>query len=203
MLEVALTLPAICALIFFAIELMKIHIVQTTLEVICAEATFSTICGKANMEYDAIIVKYLPKFIPRSAVRYYFHAYVSLETMCAASPYGGESVVWSDRDAIAWTEVGDTGEFLKTGTENTRIDAVGERNEWTMATTYLKSPWTSANPLVPIPSGYAFVITFVCKYPFSSAFVKRLFGSNTTINDGSGRKGTSYLFWARGVGVIN
>jgi hypothetical protein len=129
MLEAALTLPVICALIFFAIELMKIHIAQTTLEVICAEATFSTICGKANMEYDAIIVKHLPKFIPRSAIRYYFHAYVSLEKMCAAPPYGGESVAWA-RDAIAWVELDDAGEFLKTGTENTLITAVGTVGEW-------------------------------------------------------------------------
>ncbi|MDR1235734.1 MAG: hypothetical protein LBJ96_01885 [Holosporaceae bacterium] len=139
-LEVALTLPVICMLIFFAIELMKIHITWATLEVICAEATFSTVSGKSNTEYDAIIAKYLPKFIPRSAVMYYFHAYISLEKMCAASPYGGESVVWPDRDAVAWVELKDTGEFLKTGAENTRINAVGVVNEWGSATIRFQAP---------------------------------------------------------------
>jgi hypothetical protein len=207
MLEAALTLPVICMLIFFAIELIRMHIVQAALNAICAEATFSTICGKANTEFDAIVAKYRPKFVAQNCIQYDFSVYENLEKMCAASPYGGASVAWSAQNAVTSTyQCGPCGtpEFIRVGTETSIIAPVGCNNWWTMATGYFKTMWTTLNPLRPLPSGTAFVLTFICKYPFSSAFVKQLFGGGVnTIISGSGARGSSYFLWARGVGVIN
>jgi hypothetical protein len=56
-----------------------------------------------------------------------------------------------------------------------------------------------------IPSGIVFVITIVCNYPFSSAMASQFFsgGNNTIKNDGNGSKGSMYLLWGRGVGIVN
>jgi hypothetical protein len=207
-LEAALTLPAICMLVFSAIELMKIHITQAALEVICAEATFCFIAtgGEIGVNkvagIDSIIEKYRPAFIPKtgsdgySVIRYWFRMYTTPAKMCEVSPYGGEDIAYppysidvNAREHVGTREMNAEAYFgLNNGSY---LSAVGYIADHASVIKYLNGTASGSC------SGVAFVLTFVCAYPFSNAFVRKLFHGG-----GNSKKG-KYLLWARGVGVVN
>jgi hypothetical protein len=186
--ETALTLPVICYLIFFTLELVKINLVRSSIETMATEATFSFVFKGSTVDFDGIIAKYRPEFLPRDSIRYWFRFYDSPAQMCAMPPYGGEDVAWPAENHLdvenIFIDSRGTGSFLKA---EGNIDA-------TTASRFLDG----TTP----PSGKVFVLTLVCDYVFSGALVKGLFsgGSNTTGGSDTSRK---YLLWGRGVGMVN
>jgi hypothetical protein len=201
-LEAALTLPAICYLVFFLLEMVKINVAQTAVETIAAECTFEFITSGNNKDFDSIISKYRPAFVPSDNLRYWLRLYVKqdngtegLAHMCALSPFGGEEIYWpndnfGNREANA--------DFMDTDKTNTILAAT---NYLSVKGTFDK--YLAGNPNTP--GGTAFVLTFVVDFPFSSPFIRMLFsgGSNTKKNNENGAKGSKYLLWGRGVGIVN
>jgi hypothetical protein len=115
--------------------------------------------------------------------------------MCATSPYGGEEIFYphtTTDHSLATISAGI--EFLDSDANKVLLISNYDIPATTV-TTYLSGKST--------PKGTVFVLTFVCSYQFSSAFVKMLFsgGSNTKIAGGA--KGTLYLLWGRGIGIVN
>ncbi|MDR0555872.1 MAG: pilus assembly protein, partial [Holosporaceae bacterium] len=53
-LEAALTLPALCSLIFFTLELVRINITQAAINAICVEMTFDFIATRSWNNFEAI-----------------------------------------------------------------------------------------------------------------------------------------------------
>jgi hypothetical protein len=191
--ETALTLPAVCTLIFFTLELMKINLAKTAIETITAETTFSFIRKGKTEDFEYVIEKYRPTFIPRERIRYWFRFYSSIEQMCSVSPYGGEDIAWP---LPTCTDV--TGIFIDSMGTGTFLRAAGHINESEAAN------MLSSNETPPPSSGKAFVLTFVCDYRFSSALIKPFFsgGYNTQyVNNEDETK--KYLLWGRGVGIVN
>jgi hypothetical protein len=201
MLEVALTLPAICALIFFAIELMNIHITQAALDAICAEATLYFIATGGEIKVnkmagiDSIIEKHRPAFIPKTGsdgypiIRYWFRLYTDLAKMCATSPYGGEDIGYppysTDANARGHAGSGGTGAEAYFGLDNgAYLMSTGHIPDHASLIKYLNGTASSSC------SGVAFVLTFVCAYPFSNAFIKKLFHGGVNSKKGtSGKEG--------------
>lgn len=196
LIEVALTLPLVVYLIFFALELIKINLTQIAVDKIAQECTFSLINEKNVKEFDKIFEKYKPSFIPIERCRFYCRLYTSLDTMMSESPYGGEKIAYPDdaettgqKPVAAATGHcfglgGGTIYMAKYGNYGTGKDVGHPDSENYLAST--------------VPSGYAFVLTVVVHYPFSSPLVEKLFGggSNTT-------KAGYYILWARGSGIVN
>ncbi|MDR0677387.1 MAG: hypothetical protein LBF57_01775 [Holosporaceae bacterium] len=199
LIEVAFTLPILCYLIFFLLELIKINTTQSALDAIAAEATYDYIASETIANFEKIIDKFRPQFIPKDRVRYWFRFYNDLATMCANSPYGGEEIAYpdyTDPNAAGHAEVGNGNsiDFIDTDGSKTHLRAVGFDDNYANVIKY-----TTGELLA---SGKAFVLTFVIDYPFSSSFVKMLFsGGSNTIK--SGQKGTKYLLWSRGIGIVN
>ncbi|MDR1236299.1 MAG: hypothetical protein LBJ96_04810 [Holosporaceae bacterium] len=206
-LEAALTLPAICYLVFFLLEMVKINITQTAVETIAAECTFEFIANGNATNFTTIISKYRPAFIPSDNLRYWIRLYVKngttegLAYMCATSPYGGEEIYWPDDN---FGNRNDNADFMDTDKTNTILAATNYlgvtdyANKRTLFDNYL-----AGDPNTP--GGTAFVLTFVVDFPFSSPFIRMLFsgGSNTKKNGGGGARGSKYLLWGRGVGIVN
>jgi hypothetical protein len=225
LLEAALTLPVICYLIFFLLELMKINITQTSIETITAECTFEFIATGNNKNFGTIIEKYRPKFIPLDRIRYWIRLYVGgtvgttayegLAYMCLHSPYGGEEIYWPLNNTVGGS-FGDDDHFGGFNADTDYLDTDGS-NSILAAVNYLgTSTYNStseveakkteaANYIIGnpnAPSGTAFVLTFVVDYNFSSAFVRMLFSGGSNTKRGAG-KGKKYLLWGRGVGIVN
>jgi hypothetical protein len=208
-----LTLPIICSLIFFALELIKINITQSALNVICAEASFLTIShsyanGSELIEkIDTVIEKYRPSFIGYAVIRYHFETYDSLIEMCRTPPYGGTDIHWPnyENDSAAQNHSSPT-----YGSNTKYFLPSGGNVHWHFA---YDNCWAY---VLNISSGKCFVLTVSCSYQFSSQFVKRLFsgGSNAmqckssclygnvgSVSDFT--KADVYLLWARGAGIVN
>jgi hypothetical protein len=195
--ETALTLPVFCYLLFFLLEMMKVNETKTAIDSITSEAVFNFVFSKNTDSLDAVIEKYRPSFIPVGNIRYWIRMYTDLAAMCAVSPYGGEGIAYpEDASDHSRLSLSASMEFIDFEKNNIFLQAAGNLSDLTVAT-YL----TNLNT----PPGTAFVITFVCDYPFSSAMVGKLFsgGKNTIKNDGAGTAGTMYLIWGRGVGIMN
>lgn len=214
--EAALTLPVICYLVFFLLELTRINIAQAALDAITEECTFEFIATGNTKNFANIIEKYCPKFIiNKTNLRYWIRLYVKngttegLAYMCAASPYGGEEIFWPNN---VLGEHEDTPDYLDV--DNTNVSETNPSGIlW--ATNYYGY---AANGGIDgnvkqtiegylggteeIPAGTAFVLTFVIDYPFSSSFVKMLYSGGSNTKRGS-NKGNKYLLWGRGVGIVN
>lgn len=181
LIEAAITLPIICAIIFFAIELVKVNLTQVAVDSITRECTFSLIANGNIDEFDKIINKYRPGFVPASNFRYYFMVFETLESMMAVTPYGGQSIGYPK-----------SASSLKLGSDDpvlnkfqTGITQTGEIDDISFLRT------TGAQ-------GKAFVLTVVVDYPFSSIFTKKLFrGGSNTVPAGY------YILWGRGSGIVN
>jgi hypothetical protein len=200
-LEATLTLPTLCSLIFFLIELIRIDITKSALNIICAKITFQTIGHNGDgpsliQAIDEIIETHRPRFAPTSIFRYYFEVYLSLAEMCSTAPYGGTCVHHNSSDSA---------QFIPSGAQH-----------WHP---HVDNSATCLDNLAGngFPAGRVFVLTVSCAYPFSNVFVKKLFsgGSNSRICTKSENSigdvgatssfslGNLYLLWARGVGIVN
>ncbi|MDR2645683.1 MAG: hypothetical protein LBC04_00675 [Holosporaceae bacterium] len=197
-LEAVLAIPIFLCMIFFIIELMKINETAAAMAAISTEATFDFIANGNKGNFDKIIEKYRPPYIPMDNIRYWFRFYESPDKMCEETPYGGEDIVWPEY-----------------GSDNAHLDIGAEPLEYIPSSDALiKHSAAKAVDNIPqmksyidgkviIPFGTIFVLTFVCDYPFSN-FSGRLFffGKSNTRISGSEEKGTKYLLWGRGVGVV-
>ena len=201
LIEVAVTLPLVMYLVFFAIELIKINLTQVAVDKITEECTFALISQKNVNGFDEIIEKYKPSFIPMERFRYYIRVYTSLDKMMETSPYGGEKIAFvtlNNTPDMKPTEAAISSSFGAGARQDTcpRIEKYGNYD----AVGYVDHP-TDVEYLTGakvLPSGYAFVLTIAVHYPFSSPLVEKLFhgGTNTT-------KPGYYILWARGSGIIN
>lgn len=219
--EVCFTLPVVIYLIFFTIELIKINITNDALQSICEEATYLTITHDYDsysewvQKIDDIIEKYRPTFIPEKApgytsapwpvIRYEIILYNGLNEMLATIPYGGHSIHYSkveiDDAARLHYSFSSDSEFIPIS----GMEYNGPVQQWKVGERWYNN---QINPM-----NYVFVLTFSCNYPFSSSLVKWLFngGVNTVIGKEStgyngiakGEKGTKYILWTRGTGIVN
>lgn len=180
LIEAAFTLPLICALIFFAIELVKINLTQVAVDSITRECTFSLIASGNIKEFDTIINKYRPGFVPKDRFRYYFQVFNDLSTMMANSPYGGQSIGYPSAGSLKLT----SGQPLLNKFQ-TQITQTGEISDISFLNT------TGAQ-------GKAFVLTVVVNYPFSSEFTRKFFSGGTNAT-----KEGYYILWGRGSGIVN
>lgn len=196
LIEAAVTLPVMMYILLFCLELVKIHLLQIAIDKICTECVYH-LCRESNVgSFESIFKKHIPSYIPVGYMRYWCRIYTSLDKMMSQSPYGGERIVFPNykiADDICLTSdcsvgIGSDGEFIphrKYGTGGyppTNVSPV------------------DAQPMMKngIPKSYAFVLTVIARYKFSSAFVEKLFngGSNTT-------KAGYYILWSRGAGIVN
>jgi hypothetical protein len=199
-LEAVLAIPIFLYMIFFIIELMKINETATAMAAISAEATFDFIANGNKNNFDKIIEKYRPSYIPTDNIRYWFRFYENLEKMCEETPYGGEDIVWPKYESgndNAHLIIGDHPlEYIPSSSE-----LIGHSAAKAISNIPLMKSYIDGKAI--IPSGTAFVLTFVCDYPFSNSsgnlfpFVK----SNTLISNPAG-DGTKHLIWGRGVGIV-
>jgi hypothetical protein len=199
-------------LIFFALELMKIHITQTAIDTICAEMTFDFIATRSWNNFTSIMEKYRPSFIPKKGadgydvIRFTIDSYTNLEEMMVTNAHGGASVHYPDYGS-SWAGFDGASPHYVAASACIPVDGIDIHCAVNCAATrnYLK-----ANNF---PYGRAFVLDATVAYPFSSSFVKKLFngGSNSrlcstgTTNKNTTPKGDSgkYILWARGIGVTN
>lgn len=196
-LEAALTFPVLLMVIFFIIELIRINNTRTAMDSMALEAILEFIATKSTTNFETIITKHKPAAIPRDNIKYYFTVYESLEKMCATDPYGSEEVFWPAGDvydASAKTAYVDSNRD-KSFFER---DSTSGNNGYISLTSHTDPLTTSSIDSASKISGKAFVLTFVCDFKFSSAFVKKLFagGSNTVDKE-------RFLIWGRGVGVCD
>lgn len=218
--ETFFTLPLVIYLMFFAIELIKINIAQDALQSICEEATYCIIAhdytngeelvGKINGFVD----KYRPGFISKDCILWYIESYKNIAAMTKKQPYGGTSIACPSQSGVSscWT-VGST-EFIpvlgKECPQNlNKEDIVEVKNDKGEVVSIDGTPAD-----LNLPDNRVFVLTIVCDYHFSSGVVKSLFngGTNTRIahlaqnslpGNATGARGTKYLLWARGAGIVN
>lgn len=200
LIETCFALPIVLTLTFYILELMKINTCKSAIDAITQECTYEFIKSATCAEFDSIIKKHIPKYIKYSAnssdndIRFNVTLYTSLEKMCAKSPYGGSEITWLNNEGQAAT--GAEGEFLPTTSSATPIAAKDFDSSGNNPEKQYSNPKTL--------SGYAFVLTFVCRYRFSSSYIAKMFsgGSNTRKIE-SGGKGKMFLIWGRGAGICN
>lgn len=193
MIELAFTLPPVLAMILFCIELVRIKLAQVALDTMCHACYFNFIKRGHMKDFPAIVERYRPKFLPTDSIQAWARGYRTLEVMCAQSPYGGEKVMFSaDFSGVQTNQRGNRGDILNDEGASC-MNASGS---------FLLNTTTQNN------SGEAFVLTFVCNYPFSNSFTRMLFhgGVNTIPHgggfDGSG-KASTFLLWSRATGIID
>ncbi|MDR0968761.1 MAG: hypothetical protein LBL99_04000 [Holosporaceae bacterium] len=205
MIETALTLPIISYLIFFTFELMKIHITQTAIDTIAAEATFYFIAkgriADGDTSIDKIVKKHIPSFIQKQNLGYWLRVYSSLENMCSKSPFGGESIGYHE-NAETYAYLADHTGIVDPVDTFDFIDSDGSKTFKSEGTRAIHKGKIRNNEKVP--SGVTFVLTVVCNYVFSSSFIKMLFaGGSNTIRGRTQQRGEAYVLWGRGVGIVN
>ncbi len=197
-LEASLTLPIVLIMIFFIFEMINVNNARSAMDTIALEASLDFVANKNTNGFNGIIEKYRPSHIDPSRITYYFAVYESLAQMCSASPYGGEEVFWPESD----TSFGDSTAFIDTDGNNAHLTRSTVASAGHILLKSYKEPEEdfSSNNKSPKDTlvGKAFVLTFVCDFPFSSAFVQKLFlgGSNTVDK-------SRFLIWGRGVGICN
>ena len=182
------------------------ELAQVAVDAITKELTFYLMAnGKIEQgPVDAIFNKYRPWGIPIGNFRYIISMYANFHTddnqgVMDVSPYGGSSIEWlgedyanpnpnrspTQRASQAYYGRGNEGNQAKLlkyhGGYGPKVSSIKELLEGDLPS-----------------SGYIFVLTVAVKFPFSSPFVKKLFGGGTNTN----RDGV-YILWARGSGMIN
>ena len=204
-LETALTLPVVLYIIFFSIELIRISLAQVAVDAITKELTFYLMAnGKIEQgPVDAIFNKYRPWGIPIGNFRYNIRMYSKFHTdddkgLMDVSPYGGSTIYWVGEDYNSPNP-----KQSPTQRASWALYGQGSSGNQAALSKYQGSagPTVSAKNLLEgdLPSsGYIFVLTVTLNFPFSSPFVKKLFGGGTNTN----RDGV-YILWARGSGMIN
>ncbi|MBQ3565022.1 MAG: hypothetical protein IJA14_02620 [Alphaproteobacteria bacterium] len=196
LIEAAVTLPVVMYIMLFCLELVKIHLLQISIDKICAECVYHLCSERTVGSFNSIFAKYRPSYIPVGYVRYYCRVYSSLENMTSNTPYGGERIA-----------------FPNDGTDDGKPNANAIKNNFgtgghTPLIILKKYGGVGASDIGQdtrvsqlqngLTKGYVFVLTVTAKHQFSSAFVEKLFngGSNTTVPG-------YYILWSRGVGIVN
>lgn len=185
-LEASLTLPIIVMMIFFILEMMKVNNTRTAIDSIALEATLEFIAQKKTTNFVNIINKYRPGYVKKEQIDYFFTFYKSLDDLCSTAPYGNEEAYWNS-----------TSNYIDTDKSN---NYTGPKNYINISDkrkpeNYFNSTDTSADKCI---TGKVFVLTVVCDYHFSSAFVQKFFagGANT-------KNGKNFIIWSRGVGICH
>lgn len=225
-LEVCFTLPIVIYLIFFTIEMIRINITQDALQSICEEATYLTIAHDYDSgpeligKIDDIVEKYRPAFIPKKGpgytsamnpiIRWTYIGYADVETMLAKSPYGGDCITYPQYEHSA--NVNHSTPAYSSSSQyipSMGMQCVANPENYQVTKAYLDEGGAG------LPTNSVFTLTVVCNYPFSSSLVKMLFnggvntkigkilGSNEPVSSQTHAKGSMYLLWARGAGIVN
>jgi hypothetical protein len=147
------------------------------------EMTFDFMASKNSENFLRIIDKHRPVYVSRDNIKWYFDIYNDL----------------SDIDAgdVAWYSSGGSMEaYVELDGINGFTPAAGGIQGFSNHTKPELNISTSGAEELRSLSGKAFVLTVVCDYQFSSAFVQKLFGGRTLGAD-------KFLLWSRSVGVCN
>lgn len=224
--EVCFTLPVVVYLIFFTIELIRINITQDALQSICEETTYLTIAHNYETgpelvgKIDAIIEKYRPAFIPQKGpgytsamnpiIRWNYIGYKDIDIVLAQPPYGGDSITYPQYEHSANVNhstpaYSSSSQYIPT----MEMQCVANPENYTVTKAYLDAGGAG------LPANSVFTITITCNYPFSSSMVKMLFnggvntkigkllGGKSPVSSQSHARGSMYLLWARGAGIVN
>ncbi|MDR0632444.1 MAG: pilus assembly protein [Holosporaceae bacterium] len=210
-LEASLTLPIMCMLIFSSIEILKMHLAQTAINVMCTEMTFKFIATRSWGSFEEIMDRHRPKFIPKNGadghdvVRFSMDSWASLADMMAAHAYGGSSIHYPGKGECSMFEGGSQNYNSPSCCIPVNGADIHCGADWRTTARYLTDN--------TFPSGRVFVLDVTVAYPFSNSFVKKLFngGSNsrwcgvggTNVNSTPGKDTGKYILWARGVGITN
>ncbi|MDR1236475.1 MAG: pilus assembly protein [Holosporaceae bacterium] len=188
--EVAITFPILCNLIFFMLELIKINDVRISVEAAATEIAFEFMASKNTAKIQPLINKYKPIFIRENEITWYFDVYDSLEEMSknTAQSYVGE-VIWPGDNQ-------NSGSYSGSDYVDTDRNGGFSQGGGTGRISFTDYKMLTSSPSVDF-SGKAFVVTVVCDYPFNSDFLKRLFGG------GRNTPGSKFLLWGRSVGVCS
>ncbi|MDR2158353.1 MAG: hypothetical protein LBO02_03500 [Holosporaceae bacterium] len=194
-LEVTLTLPIVCFLIFFILETMKLNDVKTSVDIISMDIAFDFMSSKETAKFSKIIEKHKPPFVKNSDITWYFAVYKDLQTLNSETAlYGDEEVYWpKDPTGLAAEDYIDMNADGSFKSRNSKV---------ALALTNYQKPELNFKPIKTDASeglgGKAFVLTIVCDYKFSSVFVEKLYmgGKNTR-----GKK--KFLLWGKCLGVCN
>lgn len=200
LIETCFALPIVLTLTLYILELMKINTCKSAIDAITQECTYEFIKSGSSANFDSIIKKHVPGYINYSSsgldndVRYNITLYTSLEKMSSTSPYGGSEIAWLTMDGNV--ETGNNGEFLATTNSTTPLAAVN----YAYSGNKPQNTYTNPRSL----AGYAFVLTFVCRFRFSSPYIAKMFsGGSNTRKTGSLNKGKIFMIWGRGVGICS
>lgn len=180
--EAAFVLPPVLVMIFFSIELWRVQIVKNALDGIAMECALDFIASKSTANFEKTINKHLKIPFSRDSITYYFEVYKDLAAMCSKAPYGATDPQWSNTMFI---DNDGNGSLTRPDT-STSISLVNSKNP-------LSTPSINSADAI---SGKAFVLTFVCKFSFSSAFVAKLFGGGANTKDKN-----AFLVWGRAAGI--
>ncbi len=216
LLETALTLPIVLYVVFFAIELVRIGLAQSAVDAITKECTFSLMANGNTSKFDEIFAKYRPRGIPIGNFRYYARLYPHMTSpdngttkgVMDVEPYGGETICWVGSDyANPVSNASPTQQAINAGgygtgdSDSKRAILSKYKTKWTGDSNYGEVGWQERKNLLngeKSASGYIFVLTVAVKFPFSSAFIAKLFNGGTNTD-----KPGVYILWARGSGMIN
>lgn len=198
-LEAAFAIPAVVYVIFFTIELVRLHNAKIAMDSMALQCTLDFIASKSTANFENVISKHSTLNLKKDNISYYFRVYKSLGEMCAdgKEPFGAEEVYWpsssSDTSTTSSTSSGGTGGSSEGGSETSTTSTDNY-----IALTDIKNPCTTEALNTPEKlSGKVFVLTFVYNFDFSSGFIKGLFGGGVNSKDGK------FLLWGRGVGVCD
>ena len=189
-----MTLPVVMYIMLFCLELVKIHLLQISIDKICAECVYHLCSERTVSSFNDIFAKYRPAYVPVGYVKYWCRVYSSLENMASAEPYGGERIAFPDG-----------GTDTSQPTTNAIADNFGIGGATILHKKFGGGGWVnhvgSTGPSLlqnGVDKGCTIVLTAVARHKFSSAFVEKLFsgGTNTT-------KAGYYILWSRGVGIVN
>lgn len=197
-LEFALTFPVVIYLIFFIIEILRLKDVQTSVDSIAEECATQFMVSKSTtlpssdtdgaMNFDKIIDKYLPKYIPRKDLTYYFTIFESPKALYENT--SNIAVYWPVSESTA---VANSGEVIRnSGVESP--NGTVELKNYKRPELGFSQDKKDKNILL---TRKAFVLTVVLRYTFSSAFVGKLFAGGSNVENSP----DTFLVWSRATGI--
>ena len=199
----------------FILEMIKVNNVRSGIEAIANQATFSFIANKNTDDFPAIVSKHLPQYVKKNGttltvsndIQWYFAVYKDINDMCADSPYGMEEIFWAS-DPITckvpseYLDNDNDNLFTQRSTTKELVNFSGKKPESGLNATKVTSTTDALYPYNTL-SGKVFVLTVVCNYKFSSAFVGSIFHGGSNSKKISGENGGKFLLWGRGIGICN
>lgn len=188
MIETAVGLPLLVCIILFILESFRVNTSMSAMDSIAYQATLSFITHKSTSDFKNIVERYISPNIAKKNIKYRIVVYKSLNDLYNSIDHGGEEVANYTAAGSPDTSIGG---FFDTNS-NKKFDAT---------TNYI---YAGNNPPA-VAKGCAFVVTFVCDFQFSSAFMAKLYGTSNTIAKSSDNgvidRDGKFLIWGRGTGV--